>query len=88
MQAYLGMIVLFPYTFLPKGWAECNGQVLRIFDNMALYAAIGPVFGGDGADTFALPKMEHPPHMKYCICTEGIFPNNEAPSFDLKSIGL
>jgi microcystin-dependent protein len=57
MTPYLGQIVLVPYTFAPVGWAFCNGQLLSIADNNALFALIGTTYGGDGVNTFALPDL-------------------------------
>ena len=54
---FLGEIRLFPYTFAPRGWAFCNGQVLPISQNTALFALIGTIYGGDGRTTFALPDL-------------------------------
>ena len=56
-QPFLGQIVLFPYNFAPRGWAFCNGQILPISQNDALYALVGTTFGGDGQNTFALPDL-------------------------------
>ena len=51
-----------PYNFAPRGWAFCDGQILSINSNQALYSLIGTQFGGDGRTTFALPDMRgrHP----------------------------
>jgi microcystin-dependent protein len=54
---FLGEIRLFPYTFEPRGWAFCNGQILSISQNTALFALIGTIYGGDGRTTFALPDL-------------------------------
>jgi microcystin-dependent protein len=57
MDAYLGEIRLMSFSFPPKGWAPCNGQVLPISSNQALFALIGAKYGGDGKTTFALPDL-------------------------------
>ena len=57
MDPFLGEIRLFPYTFAPRGWAFCNGQILRISQNTALFALIGTFYGGDGLTNFALPDL-------------------------------
>jgi len=57
-QSYLGQILLVPYTFAPKGWALCQGQLLPISQNTALFALLGTFFGGDGDTTFALPNLQ------------------------------
>jgi microcystin-dependent protein len=54
---FIGEIRLFPYDFAPRGWAFCNGQVLSISQNTALFALIGTIYGGDGRTTFALPDL-------------------------------
>lgn len=57
-DAYLGEIRMFSGNFAPKGWALCNGQMLMISKNNALYALIGTTYGGDGQTTFALPDLQ------------------------------
>ncbi|GEJ47108.1 MULTISPECIES: phage tail protein [unclassified Chryseobacterium] len=54
---YLGQIAFVPYNFAPKNWAECNGQLLPIAQNQALFALLGTTYGGNGTTTFALPDM-------------------------------
>lgn len=54
---YLGEIRPFPFNFAPNGWALCQGQVLEIKTNTALYAVIGTQYGGDGINNFALPNL-------------------------------
>jgi len=56
-DAYIAEIRLFAGNFAPKGWAFCNGQVLPISQNQALFALIGTTYGGDGRSTFALPDL-------------------------------
>jgi microcystin-dependent protein len=55
---FLAEIRIFPFTFAPKGWAFCNGQLMPISQNTALFALLGTVYGGDGKSTFALPNMQ------------------------------
>jgi microcystin-dependent protein len=58
MENYLGEIRLFPYNRIPRGWLVCNGQILSMSQNQALYALIGTKFyGGDGKTTFAVPNL-------------------------------
>jgi len=57
MQPFLGQITLFPYNFAPNGWAFCQGQLLPISQNTALFSLLGTQFGGDGRSTFALPDL-------------------------------
>lgn len=54
---YLGEIRTFSGNYAPKGWAMCNGQLLPISNNQALYTLIGTTYGGDGKTTFALPDL-------------------------------
>ncbi|HMK89121.1 MAG TPA: tail fiber protein [Methylocystis sp.] len=55
---FLGMISLFPFGYAPKGWALCNGQLLPINQNQALFALLGTTYGGDGRVNFALPNLQ------------------------------
>ncbi|HET6152684.1 MAG TPA: tail fiber protein [Marmoricola sp.] len=52
-----GEIRAFPYSFVPKGWLPCDGQLLSIQANTSLFSIIGTVYGGDGRTTFALPDL-------------------------------
>lgn len=65
MEPYIGQIVLFPYNFVVRGWALCDGQLLAISQNNALFALLGTTYGGDGRTTFALPDLRGrvPVHM-------------------------
>lgn len=56
-QPFLGQIVLFAGNFAPRGWAFCQGQLLSIAQNQALFAILGTTYGGDGRTTFALPDL-------------------------------
>jgi len=57
MDAFLGEIRAFPYSFIPNGWAECDGRLFAISQQTALFALIGTTYGGDGRVTFALPDL-------------------------------
>ncbi|MCS4303802.1 phage tail protein [Chryseobacterium sp. BIGb0232] len=54
---FLGQIAFVPYNFAPNGWAECNGQILPIAQNQALFSLLGTTYGGNGTTNFALPDM-------------------------------
>jgi microcystin-dependent protein len=54
---FLGELKLFPYNFAPRGWAFCNGQILSIAQNTALFSLLGTTYGGNGQTTFALPDL-------------------------------
>jgi microcystin-dependent protein len=55
---FVAEIRIFPFNFAPKGWAFCNGQLLPISQNTALFALLGTFYGGDGKSNFALPNMQ------------------------------
>jgi microcystin-dependent protein len=57
-QPFIGEIRLFAGNFAPAGWAMCNGQLLPISENEALFILIGTTYGGDGQETFALPNLQ------------------------------
>ncbi len=54
---YLGELKLVAFTVIPRGWTPCNGQLLSIGANQALFALLGTRYGGDGVSTFALPNL-------------------------------
>src|SRR5256714_1812963 len=55
---FVAEIRIFPFNFAPKGWAWCNGQLLPLSQNTALFSLLGTTYGGDGKSNFALPNME------------------------------
>jgi len=55
---FVAEIRIFPFNFAPKGWAWCDGQLLPISQNTALFSLLGTTYGGDGKSTFALPDLE------------------------------
>jgi microcystin-dependent protein len=55
---FLGQIAIFSFNYPPKGWAFCNGQILPINQNQALFSLLGTTYGGDGRTTFALPNLQ------------------------------
>ncbi len=56
-EPFIAEIRIFPFTFAPRGWAFCNGQVLPIAQNTALFSLIGTTYGGDGRTTLGLPNL-------------------------------
>jgi microcystin-dependent protein len=56
-EPFIGTVILFAATFAPRGWAFCQGQLLPISQNAALFSLLGTTFGGDGQTTFALPDL-------------------------------
>lgn len=57
IEPFIGQIMFVPYTFAPKGWRDCDGSLLPIAQNQALFALLGVTYGGNGQTTFALPDM-------------------------------
>jgi microcystin-dependent protein len=55
---FVAEIRIFPFNFAPKGWAFCDGQLLPISQNTALFSLLGTFYGGDGKSTFALPNLQ------------------------------
>lgn len=58
MDPFVAEIRIFPFNFAPKGWAFCNGQLLPISQNTALFSLLGTTYGGDGKSNFALPDLQ------------------------------
>src|SRR5437016_8098704 len=58
MDPFLAEIRMFPFNFAPKGWAWCDGQLVPISQNTALFSLLGTTYGGDGRSTFALPDLQ------------------------------
>lgn len=58
MDPFVAEIRIVPFNFAPKGWAFCDGQLLPLSQNTALFSLLGTVYGGDGKSTFALPDLE------------------------------
>ena len=79
---YLGQVLALPYNFAPVGCAPCNGQLLQISQNTALFSLLGTTYGGDGITTFALPNLSGIPGgggatVSYYIATQGIYPSRD-----------
>jgi microcystin-dependent protein len=72
---YLSEIRIFSFNFAPKGWAMCNGQLLPINQNQALFALLGTTYGGNGTTNFALPNLQ------------GRMPIHEGAGFTLGQVG-
>jgi microcystin-dependent protein len=58
MDPFVAEIRIFPFNFAPKGWAFCNGQLLPLSQNTALFSLLGTNYGGDGKSNFALPNLQ------------------------------
>lgn len=72
---FIGEIKLISFNFPPKGWAFCNGQLLPINQNQALFSILGTQYGGDGQTNFALPNLQ------------ARMPIGQAPSYPVGSVG-
>src|SRR5438034_5824318 len=55
---FIAEVRIFPFNFAPKGWAFCNGQLLPLSQNTALFSLLGTTYGGDGKSNFALPNIQ------------------------------
>jgi microcystin-dependent protein len=55
---FVAEIRIFPFNFAPRGWAWCDGQLMPISQNTALFSLLGTTYGGDGKSTFALPDLQ------------------------------
>jgi microcystin-dependent protein len=84
MDPFIGEIRAFGFTYAPPGWAQCNGQVMQISQNQALFSLLGTTYGGDGRTTFALPDLRTSGipagpgiTVLYCIALRGVFPPRE-----------
>lgn len=58
MEEYIGIVKVFAGNFAPRGWAFCNGQIMSIAQNTALFSILGTTYGGNGQTTFALPNLQ------------------------------
>src|SRR4051812_16786094 len=58
MDPFVAEIRIFPFNFAPKGWAFCDGQILPLSQNTALFSLLGTTYGGNGQTTFALPNLQ------------------------------
>jgi len=56
-EPFVGQLMMVAFNFCPTGWLPCNGQLLEIAQNQALYSLLGTTYGGDGKNTFALPDL-------------------------------
>ncbi len=70
-QPFLGEIQCFGFGFAPKNWALCNGQLLPIQQNAALFSLLGTFYGGNGTTTFALPNLQSRVPMHFGTSTDG-----------------
>jgi microcystin-dependent protein len=73
MEGFIGQIILFAGTFAPRNWATCQGQLIPVANDSALFKILGYEYGGEEGVTFALPNMEGmaPEGLRYVICMFG-----------------
>lgn len=76
-QPYIGEIRMFAGNFPPNGWAFCNGQLIPISENDALFVLIGTMYGGDGQETFALPNLQSRVPMHFGTSVGVTYPQTE-----------
>ncbi len=74
---FVAEIRMFPFNFAPRGWAFCNGQILPLSQNTALFSLLGTTYGGNGQSTFALPNLQGSAAMFW----------GQGPGLSLRSLG-
>ena len=72
---FVAEIRIFACDFAPTGWATCDGQLLPISQNTALFSLLGTNYGGDGSSNFALPNLQPYLGLNFIISLFGIFPS-------------
>ena len=76
MNAVLGMIYMFAGDFTPQGYTPCDGRLLKVSQNVPLFSLLGTTYGGDGTNTFGIPKLSAPmPGISYIMATVGDYPS-------------
>ena len=87
-EPFLGELRLMSFNFAPKGWALCNGQILPINQNQALFALFGTMYGGNAQTTFALPDLRGrvPMHVGGALPTQGESAGAEAVTINIQSM--
>lgn len=89
-QPWLGEIVLFPYWFVPEGWATCDGSALAIREYTALFSLLGHRFSDKTyPDRFHLPDYQElaPADLRYCIAVTGNYPQGDLTSYRERGAG-
>lgn len=74
-EEFIGAIKLFAGNYAPEGYLDCDGRTIRIAENQALFSILGTTYGGDGHNTFALPKLDPVGLCRHIICVRGIYPS-------------
>ena len=77
MEGYIGQVIMFAGRFAPQYWMFCDGQMLDVSQNPALFSILGNMYGGDGMHTFKLPDTRNADGdgMRHIICITGIYPS-------------
>jgi microcystin-dependent protein len=83
---FLGQISLIGFTFAPRGFAECDGQLLPINQNQALFALLGTMYGGDGRVNFALPNLQGRAPVHRGSIVQGQFGGEEAHTLNANEV--
>jgi microcystin-dependent protein len=84
---FVAEIRIFPFNFAPKGWAWCDGQLMPLSQNTALFSLLGTTYGGDGKSTFALPNLQGRAPMHHGQ-GPGLSPHNLGESAGLETVTL
>jgi microcystin-dependent protein len=80
MEPLMGQIQGFAFAWAPVGWMTCQGQLLQIAENSALFSLLGTEYGGDGRTTFGLPDLTEQSKsdgVNYCIAVMGVYPSRQ-----------
>lgn len=85
---FVAEIRIFPFNFAPNGWAFCNGQLMPISQNTALFSLLGTTYGGDGISTFALPNLQGQAPMHPNYDPIGLSPHDLGESGGVESVAL
>ena len=75
MELLVGQVILIPYSFMPRGYLECDGREHPISQYNTLYSLLGTRYGGDGRRTFGVPSLKAPRGLRYVIATSGVYPS-------------
>jgi microcystin-dependent protein len=80
-DSLMATIILFAGNFAPRGFAFCEGQIINIAENTAVFSLLGTTYGGNGSTTFALPDLREAEKAlggaRYIFALQGIFPSRD-----------
>jgi len=89
MEGYIGEVRLVAMSQVPREWLPCDGRLLRIRQNQAMFALLETSFGGDGIETFAVPTLSAPAvGVRYVVCQVGVWPTRRLAESTLGEIRL